>query len=204
MVKTIIKNLAYFILSPFMVRRGRGDNICITFDDGPHPDNTARILEILAKHHTRVIFFMTGMEMEKYPHVVRNVIAAGHKVAYHGYTHQSMRKQTHAEFRHEMHKRRELEHQFNICLNLYRPPFGDLNLSGFIALVSNRCKIVMWSLDSRDSYDTEQQILKSLAANKIRRGEILLFHDDYTKTTNLLDCLLTDYKNAGIKCGVNL
>lgn len=204
MLKSWLKSLVYFVLSPFMVRRAHASNICITFDDGPHPDNTACILEILARHKTRVIFFMTGTEMEKHPQIVQQVITAGHKVAYHGYAHQSMRKQTRAEFKQDMQRRQQLEKRFNIRLDLYRPPFGDLSLAGLMTLILHRCKIVMWSLDSRDSYDTEQQILEALAAGNIRPGEILLFHDDYTKTTQLLDKLLTDYDRAGIVCGVKL
>jgi peptidoglycan-N-acetylglucosamine deacetylase len=204
MLKSFIKTLVYFCLSPFIVRYGKGNNICITFDDGPHPDNTARILEILSRHRVHAIFFMTGSEMEKHPDIIKAVIADGHSIGYHGYAHISMRQQSRAEFNHEMRKRRDLERRFNIKLKLYRPPFGDLNLMGFTTLVLNRCKIVMWSLDSRDSYDTEQQILESLSVQNIQPGEILLFHDDYEKTTHLLDKLLTEYNRAKITCGVNL
>ena len=147
---------------------------------------------------------MTGMEMVKHPEVVRSVIVGGHKVGYHGFSHTSMRKQTLGEFRDEMTQRKNLENQFNIRLNLYRPPFGDLSFTGFISLILNRCKIIMWSLDSRDSYDTEQQILGTLSVKKICPGDIILFHDDYAKTTNLLDKLLTEYTRAKIVCGVNL
>jgi peptidoglycan/xylan/chitin deacetylase (PgdA/CDA1 family) len=204
MIKSWLKIIVYFLLSPFMVRRANASNICITFDDGPHPDNTARILDILARHKIRVIFFMTGTEMEKYPDVVRKVMASGHTVAYHGYAHQSMRKQTLAEFKQDMARRKLLEQQFNIKLNLYRPPFGDLSITGLIMLIMSRIKIVMWSRDSRDSFDTEQQILEALSPKNIQQGEILLFHDDYAKTTALLDALLTDYDKAGIVCGVKL
>lgn len=204
MLKSLLKSLIYFFLSPFIVRRARASNICITFDDGPHPENTVRILDILYKYNINAIFFMTGMEMVKHPEVVRSVIVGGHKVGYHGFSHTSMRKQTLGEFRDEMTQRKNLENQFNIRLNLYRPPFGDLSFTGFISLILNRCKIIMWSLDSRDSYDTEQQILGTLSVKKICPGDIILFHDDYAKTTNLLDKLLTEYTRAKIVCGVNL
>lgn len=200
MLKSLLKSFIYFFLSPFIVRRARASTICITFDDGPHPENTVRILDILYKHNVNAIFFMTGTEMVKYPEIVKSVIVGGHKVAYHGFSHISMRKQTFREFRVEMAKKKMLENQFNICLDLYRPPFGDLSFTGFIILAMNRCKIIMWSLDSRDTYDTEQQILETLSVMNISPGEILLFHDDYSKTVIVLDKLLAVYANAGIKC----
>ena len=61
-------------------------------------------------------------------------------------------------------------------------------------------KIIMWSKDSRDSYDTAEQILETVSADSLADGEILLFHDDYDVTTQLLDKILSNYQSKSISC----
>lgn len=203
-MKSIIKNIVYTLFSPFFIRKGNNDYIYITFDDGPHPENTSNILNVLTKHNVHATFFMTGMEMEKHSDIVKQVFASGNTIGYHGYSHQSMRKQSLGEFIHDIKHARILEKTFNIRLKLYRPPFGDISPMGFIYLILNGWKIIMWSLDSRDSYDTEIQILKNVSPANLSKGEILLFHDDYEKTVRLLDSVIDQCKKANLVFGDNL
>ena len=196
MIKTLIKKILYTLLSRFIVQQGTTDSIYITFDDGPHPDNTLRILETLEIHNVHATFFMTGLEMMKHQGIVKKVSAAGHVIAYHGYAHTSMKKQNIRDFTSDILKAKELEQIFGIKLALYRPPYGDISLSGFLYLMTHGWKIIMWSLDSRDSFDTLEQVKNNVSARSIKPGEIILFHDDYDKTASLLDSILSDYKTA--------
>src|SRR5436305_246824 len=65
----------------------RGREMCLTFDDGPHPDLTPRLLDLLADLQVRATFFLIGQEAEKYPEIVRRIAAEGHTVGNHTYSH---------------------------------------------------------------------------------------------------------------------
>lgn len=196
-----IKSFIYTILKPFLIRKGDDGYVYITFDDGPHPENTAKILKILNTNNTHATFFMTGKEMRKYPDIVKQVHAMGHSIGYHGYSHVSMKKQSFSEFVEDMRQGRSLSNEFNVPIDLYRPPFGDISLSGLLYLMLSGWKIIMWSKDSRDSYDSEEQILQTLDPANIEQGEILLFHDDYEKTANLLETVIKRLKQANLQFG---
>ena len=204
MIRTFLKNIIYILFSKFIIRVGPADSIYLTFDDGPHPVYTGRIIEILSRYSITSTFFMTGIEMLKYPNIVFMVKNSGHRIAFHGYTHTSMKKQTLNEFISDMKHVSKLESMFGIKLNLYRPPYGDLTLSGFLYLAMNRWKIVMWSLDSKDSFDTEEKVIETVSCIHVKLGDILLFHDDYELTARSLDTILTNYQNAGFKLNIIL
>jgi len=61
--------------------------VALTFDDGPHPTFTPQILDLLEEHHEKGTFFMIGQRMEKYPGIVQRVVARGHVIGNHTYTH---------------------------------------------------------------------------------------------------------------------
>jgi len=169
-----------------MVRTGKKDCVYITFDDGPHPANTQKILQILSNQKTKAIFFMIGKNMEKYPDLVEQVKEHGHEIGFHSYSHRSLKKQSFFKTIHDFSKRKELESRFGIKMKLYRPPFGDLTILSLLWVVFSGLKIVMWSLDSRDSFDSKEQVLDTVHPDKVSAGEILLFHDDYDHTVEIM------------------
>ena len=150
MIKTLIKNIFFGIFAHYIVRRGDPRHIFLTFDDGPHPEITQKIIDLLAMHAVRATFFMTGTEMLKYPNIVAAVAAASHRLAYHGYNHSSMKKQSIRNFIVDMNQAKQISARCGVQLDLYRPPYGDLSLGGFLYLIFSGWKIIMWSLDSRD------------------------------------------------------
>ena len=76
--------------APGLAGRGRPDHVALTFDDGPHPVATPRLLEILDRHQVRATFFLLGAEVRRDPGVVAEIVAAGHEVALHGYHHRCL------------------------------------------------------------------------------------------------------------------
>lgn len=198
-MKEILKTFIFFILSPVFKRSGNKKFIYITFDDGPHPDNTLKIISILEQYDSKATFFMTGQEMEKYPEIVNQVIKSGNNVGYHSYSHKSMKKQSIKDIVSDLSKGREIATKFNYRLFLYRPPYGDLTLFGFVWLIFSGWKVIMWSKDSRDSFDNIEQVKVNVSSANLNKGEILLFHDDYSLTVNLLADVLSEYKENGIK-----
>ncbi len=150
-MKQIISNLIYFIFYARLKRRGKSNILYLTFDDGPHPENTDKVLEVLQKHNTKAVFFMVGQEMEKYPEVVERVIQHGNVIGYHSYQHQSMREMSILEIFLDLKYAKKLSNKFAYPLNIYRPPYGDISFFGLLILMFTGWKIIMWSRDSRDS-----------------------------------------------------
>ena len=199
-MKQKLITLIYFLLSPFLIRTGAKEHVYITFDDGPHPENTIKVLNTLSENQCKATFFMVGQEMDRYPEVVEKIIQEGHGIGYHSYDHRSLKKLSLSETIHDFKLSRVLEKKLNFKFKFYRPPYGDLSISGFILSIFHGQKIIMWSKDSRDSYDSAEQILKNVAVDNLIDGEILLFHDDYTVTSELLETILKNYSKESISC----
>lgn len=184
----------------FIFRKGEKNNIYITFDDGPHPENTNKIIKILGDANIKATFFMVGEDMKKYPDVVNNVVNSGHEVGYHSFNHDSLKKISLKSFILDLKKAKSLEKEFGFKFKFYRPPYGDLSLLTILLLIFSAWKIVMWSLDSMDSFNESDDVLKIVHPDNIKDGEILLFHDDYKLTVDILPTILKRIKNAGLKC----
>ncbi len=199
MLKEIFKFFFFGLLSKYVFRLGKMEHTYITFDDGPHSTNTPILVDILSQHSVPATFFMTGSQMLKHPDIVTKVLQFGHQIGYHGFNHTSQKEQSLLMFLADLKRTQELEERFEIKLDLYRPPYGDLSVLCFLYLILNKWKVVMWSLDSRDSFDSEEQIMRNIAPTHIKPGDILLFHDDSDKTTKLLPSILENYRSAGLQ-----
>jgi len=190
------------MLSPLVIRKGAEHSVYLTFDDGPHPQNSIKIIDTLNKYHQKAHFFWLGKEMQRYPQIVEHAKSHGHRIGYHSYDHKSTKTLS---FRHlyaDFKCIRQLEQQYQLSIDLYRPPYGELTLSLLLCALLFKVKIVMWSKDSRDSYDDSVTIEQTVQANQLAAGEILLFHDDYDKTAELLDKMLSSYQANNVNIGV--
>jgi len=182
-----------------MICRGKSGAAYITYDDGPDPENTDRILKVLASNNVRATFFMVGEYMEKYPRIVDAVIKAGHAIGYHSFRHKSLKKTGLIELREDMEQARKLSDRFGYSLKLYRPPFGDLTVAAVITLLIHGWKIVMWSRDSRDSFDSHDQVVANLDPANIADGEIILMHDDTPLAAELLETVIVRLRSDGLR-----
>lgn len=199
-MKNLLKKAVYYIFSSFLIRIGKQGYIYITFDDGPHPENTPKILDVLDKYDSKATFFMLGHEMEKYPEIVKDVISRGHTLGYHSYDHSSMKAISASAIFQDLNYAKVLSKKFNYNIKIYRPPYGDLSIAGIIWIIFNNWKIIMWSKDSRDSFDSKDDVVANVSTNKLSGGEILLFHDDYTNTAEILNDILKSYSEKNMNC----
>ena len=199
-MKALIKNLIYFLFSRFLIRKGDPGSIYLTYDDGPHPENTVEILEVLARYNVKATFFMIGAFMDEFPEIVKLVTDSGHTIGFHSYRHTSLKRITLRGIRKDLAYVKGLSRKFNYKIQLYRPPFGDLSILPFLWLILNGWKIVMWSLDCRDSFDSLDQVKINIAPNKVSDGEIILFHDDFDNAKDLVEHTMQQYKEQGIEC----
>lgn len=153
--------------------------VALTFDDGPDPVWTPRILEILDRFGVTATFFMLGSRAEAYPDLVRQVAAAGHEVGVHGYRHrvpalQGLRATL-----------RDVEATVRILTDIlqrrprfYRPPWGIFNLWTGLAARRHNLIPVVWSLYVAEwSRATTAHSIYVDAMQKTRPGTVLLLHD---------------------------
>ncbi len=154
------------------------NKIALTFDDGPHPHDTDEILAILDEYHVHATFFMIGQNVEAYPDVAARVVAAGHEIGNHTYSHPHLQNISQAVLAEELtHADNVFEKHLGITPTLFRPPEG-VATSGVLAVAEQRdYRAVLWSVDTRDwSRPPVPQIVRAVM-NRVTDGDIILFHD---------------------------
>ena len=174
--------------------------VYLTFDDGPTPGVTEWILATLKRYNAKATFFVLGKNAEKYPDLYAKILADGHRVGNHTYSHQKG---------YLMSLERYLEDidlaAYTVQSNLFRPPYARVTPSQLRA-VAKRYKIVMWSIVSRD-YNrkiTGEMCLRGVLPH-IKPGAIILFHDSEKSFANMsyaLPRILERTKELGLKCKI--
>lgn len=168
------------------------DKVILTFDDGPHPTATKKVLSVLAKHNLKAIFFLVGEKVLKFPDLVIELIKNGHKIANHSFTHsKSLFLKTELEIFNEIKYCQDVIDKFdqsNKGLKLFRPPYGILK--GKMKKIVNDLSLrtMMWSLLSQDYLLNEKRVIENLKT-KMRSNSIIVFHDN-EKTKNKIDSYL--------------
>jgi peptidoglycan-N-acetylglucosamine deacetylase len=152
--------------------------VALTFDDGPWPHTSSAVLALLAKYHAKATFFWIGRMLSEQPTIAKRVIAAGHAIGNHTWSHRYSNISPNAAIseidRVEDNAKRQLKGVFS----LFRPPGGRLT-NGLVAEAKRQGYIVvMWSLLSKDTYQhiSAATIAKNVIDN-IKPGVIVLMHD---------------------------
>ncbi len=175
--------------------------VALTFDDGPHPENTPRILDILDKSCATATFFLHGREAEKYPALVREISARGHQIGNHGYSHLDARQSPWRRYVDDVHHAQKIlqDTTGGKLDKIFRPPFGNISGASFLALAWSGFRFVFWSVDSRDSFIRETPALMAhIDSLPIAGGDILLLHEDYAHTVESLSRILQSLKDRSL------
>ena len=160
-----------------------GEAVYLTFDDGPIPEVTPQVLEILDRYHVKATFFMVGENIDKHPDVFEQVVKAGHAVGNHTYNHLKGWKYSQQEYLANVAK-------FPKETNLFRPPYGKAWIWQRRALVKQGYRIIYWDVLTRD-YDrrvTPEQMLAHVKRD-VRKGSIINFHDSLKSNERMLAVL---------------
>lgn len=172
--------------------------VYLTFDDGPTPEVTEWILATLKQYDAKATFFVLAKNVELYPDLYAKILAEGHAVGNHTYSHQRGGKMSLESYLEDVNLAAK-----SVESNLFRPPYARLTLSQWSAM-ARRYKIVMWSIISRDHNRkvTKEQCLQGVLPH-IRPGSIILFHDSkrtYANMSYALPKTLERIKELGLKC----
>ncbi len=150
----------------------------ITYDDGPHPENTPRVLDVLARFGVKATFFVLAREAEKYPALVQRAVAEGHEIGLHGYDHRSLlTMSTRAAMAEIRRARKIVEDIAGTPVRLYRPPYGEHTLFQGMAIRMMGLENVTWSGGTTDWLHDDEDVLADRAIATVFTGGILLLHD---------------------------
>jgi peptidoglycan/xylan/chitin deacetylase (PgdA/CDA1 family) len=149
--------------------------VALTFDDGPDPRWTPRVLEVLEAHGARATFFMLGTAAGRHPELVARAAAAGHAIANHSWDHAAFSRL------HAPARRRQLRAcQRAISpygLRLFRPPYGEQTLATRLDALWLRYAVIGWTVDSGDWWDPDPVRIADTLDRRVAPGDIVLFHD---------------------------
>ncbi len=171
--------------------------IALTFDDGPHPSNTEKILKSLEENKARATFFMLGYNMEKYSEIVKKIFLTGNEGATHGYSHKNFYRMSLEEINEEITKTSDI--YFNLTgqkFNLVRPPYGNVNEE---ILNSIPYAFVLWDIDTNDWRYKDSDLLVKHVLENVKDGDIILFHDTYLTSALTIEKLLPELYIKGFQ-----
>jgi peptidoglycan/xylan/chitin deacetylase (PgdA/CDA1 family) len=154
--------------------------VALTFDDGPHPEATPRLLDLLAAHQARSTFFVVGLAARARPDIVRRMVDEGHAVGNHGWDHSSLPLLT----------RRGRRLQLEWCQEtipeqpwrLFRPPWGHQNLGTRWLAHRLGFEVVAWNTMAEDWRGEPADLLLARVEERLAPGAIVLFHDALFRT----------------------
>jgi len=191
------------------LRREEGVGVSITFDDGPHPQGTPAVLEILREAGAAATFFLAGEQVECRPALAAEIVAAGHRVELHCHRHRNQLRLTPRMLLEDAERgRAAIEAASGQEIADYRPPYGIFSAAGLHAVRSRGWRPVLWSRWGRDwsKRATPESIADRVSAGA-RAGDILLLHDaDYysapgswIRTVAALPAILETLEARGLK-----
>ena len=154
--------------------------VYLTFDDGPIPEVTPWVLDVLDKYKIKATFFMVGDNVRKHPDEYKMVVERGHRIGNHTFNHLKGFKETVESYLDNIDKA-----DAYLSTDLYRPPHGFMRLKQYRAL-NQQYRVIMWDLVTRD-YDaklTGEQVLHKVK-RYVRNGSIITFHDSLRSIKNL-------------------
>ncbi len=186
----------------------QGEGVALTFDDGPHPQGTPAILEVLRERGAIATFFLAGEQVALRPALVAEIVAAGHRVELHCYRHRNLLRLTPRSFLEDAERARAvIEDAGGQAVSDYRPPYGIFS-AATLRVARRHWRPVLWSRWGRD-WDrsaTAESIARRASAG-IAAGDIVLLHDaDYysargswVRTAAALPLILDEIEACGLK-----
>lgn len=181
-------------------RKSKDKVIYLTFDDGPVPEVTPLVLDLLDEYNWKATFFCVGENVQKYPELYQEILKRGHRTGNHTFNHLKGFSTGTEEYVSNVNKASEY-----IDSNLLRPPYGKIRFRQKRNL-RNKYDIIMWDLLTRDY---NKSLTPEVIMNKIRRlsrkGSIVLFHDSIKARNNMLAVLpraIEFWNEQGYKSGL--
>ena len=149
--------------------------VALTFDDGPHPESTPELVELLERNCARGTFFVVGESAHRHRPLIRRMAEAGHAIGNHSWDHPSFPTIESQERRRQLRACEEAIAPYST--GLFRPPYGHLDWPSRFDLARLHCRVVTWSTSAADWRDDSASVLYERLAQGLGPGRILLLHD---------------------------
>lgn len=172
--------------------------VALTFDDGPSPELTPRLLDILRYHGVRATFFVVGKNAAQYPDIVKRIVAEGHEIANHSYTHVALTTVGEDRLREEVCGTSDtIERITGRRPTSMRPPYGANNARVQSFLLSQGMDMVLWSVDPLDWKRPGPEVVTRRLVEGAKPGAILLAHDIHPGTIDAIAGTIEQLKAKG-------
>lgn len=152
--------------------------VALTFDDGPHPEHTPALLEVLADEGVRATFFVLGSQVSRHPEIARRIVEEGHQIANHSYTHRDYRSLNYEEKRSDFVRAQDaIEDATGVRPSWVRPPYGKMNATSYTLFGNEEVLAAHWSVDPADWRRPGRGVIRQRVANTVHPGAVILLHD---------------------------
>lgn len=164
--------------------------VLLTFDDGPDPEVTPQVLELLAEYNAKAIFFVVGSRIPRAPEMLDRIVAEGHTIGNHTFRHPLDGIPGFVDYYRDVREcQLAIKRKIGVEPRLFRPPLGALSSGGLLAPMMLGLTTLMWSVDVRDwtlRRSDDAVTAGEQLASQTRPGDVVLLHDDNRHVLRLL------------------
>ncbi len=175
--------------------------IAITFDDGPHKTFTPRLLDILAKRGIKATFFVLGQRVEAEPQVARQIVAQGHEIAEHSWSHPNLGKMSDANVRGQLQRSRAaILKATGVAPKVFRPPYGSFSeRQRRWAYQEFGYPTILWDVDPLDWKRPGASVVADRILSRTQPGSIILVHDIHSQSVDAIPQVLDTLLSRGYR-----
>jgi peptidoglycan/xylan/chitin deacetylase (PgdA/CDA1 family) len=175
--------------------------VALTFDDGPHPDYTDRLLDVLRAGHAKATFFVVGSQAEGHPALIEDILREGCEVANHTYTHPNLTRLPRTALMNELDRTQSLLEQDGLTgSRFFRPPGGQFNARVLSAARRAGYRMVLWTVLPRDHERPPAEDIRRRVLAEASDGGVILMHSGVDSTLKVLPELLRELEARGYRC----
>lgn len=169
--------------------------VALTFDDGPNPDYTKRIIEILEENYSRATFFVVGTNAELYSETLQMISESGSEIGNHSYNHKNLTEINEEEVEKEIDKvNRAVKKATGEKASVIRPPYGAFDDTLLTRLDE---PAILWDMDTEDWNNRNAQTIADKILSEVKDGDIILMHDIYDSTAEAVAIVVPKLKELG-------
>ena len=169
--------------------------IALTFDDGPNPNTTPRLLDILKEKHTHATFFTLGTTARSNPEIVKRAKNEGNEIGTHTMYHQNLANLNKSAIEADINEAKQtLSSIIGEPPTSLRPPYGSINNN--VKATAN-LPLIIWTIDTEDWRNRNPEMIKNHILNTAFDGAIVLMHDIYPTTIDAIPAVIDELRNNG-------
>lgn len=203
-VNTGLKKMILQLLpANVIVYRGKAQcgAVALSYDDGPHPTHSPRLLRLLKAEKLRATFFINGHPADRYPDLVRQMVADGHEIGNHFFTHDRIDQMNYRALRTQVEKlSATVVALTGTTPRLIRPPYGKITPQAIWYALCRRTPLLLWSFDTTDSLRNDLETIRSRIRNySFRAGDIILMHEDFAQAVEVTSAVISKVRAAGLE-----